>query len=368
MSEFFLDDGLGGLFDVSPSSVAKSLTKENVIALVRRLGATTIVEQEDCLILPTICHNAEEVGKSNKLYYYFDSQLFTCYTECGCSFNIYELVKKVHSINDHDISFYEAFNYVSSMVGRSSLTIAPTHTPIGNRYARKLSVERLPEYNKNVLAMFRRYLPIEWTREGITQEAADKFSILFSPSKLKVVIPHFDMEGRLVGIRGRALDEWEAENYGKYMPIKAEQDFFTHHLSRNLYGVWENGKAIRKYKRAVVFEAEKSVLLSSVYYGDDSVAVAVCGSNLHKVQVDILTKKMGVSEIILAFDREYASSRSEEAQIYKEKLFAICQKYSSYANFYMLWDMEGLLKQKDSPIDRGKEVYERLYDMKVRIR
>lgn len=45
------------------------------------------------------------------------------------------------------------------------------------------------------------------------------------------------MNGNLVGIRGRALSEWEVENVGKYMPVQIEQKWYSHRLSLNLYGL-----------------------------------------------------------------------------------------------------------------------------------
>lgn len=368
MSEFFLDDGLSGLFSLTPTVVLQNLSRAQIVAILQDLGATDIVEQENQLILPTICHNPLEHEKSHKLYYYYDSKLFSCYTECGHSFNLYELVRKVYAINDHEIGFYEAFNYVMNFFDGAKQIIQAPVEPIGNRYARKLSVVDLPEYNKNVLSIFRKDPATEWLNEGISKEAMARFNILFSMPKLKIIIPHYDLKGRLVGIRGRALEEYEVENFGKYMPVKVENTFYTHHLSRNLYGIEVAKKAIKRTRRAVLFEGEKSVLKMWDYYGDDSVAVAVCGSNIHKVQIDLLVKKLGVFDITIAFDKEYQHLRTEESEAYKAKLIAMCQKYSNYANFSFLYDMEGLLEEKDSPVDKGKEIYERLYDMRVKVR
>lgn len=368
MSEFFLDDGLSGVFGVTPTAVIDNMKREQVIAIIKALGATSIVEQETHLILPTICHNPEESEKSHKLYYYFDSKLFSCYTECGHTFNIYELVRKVHAINDHEISFYEAYNYVLNYVGGSIFVEPPAVVPIGNRYARKLSVMDLPAYNKNALTIFRKEPPTEWLNEGISAQSMARFDIGLSVPRLKIIIPHYDLKGRLVGIRGRALDEHEIENYGKYMPVRIENTFYTHHLSRNLYGANVSAPAIRKFQRAVVLEGEKSCLKMYDFYGEDTVAVATCGSNLHKIQVDILVKELGVSEITIAFDKEYEVMRSPEAEAYKYKLIALAQKYNNYANFSFIYDMEGLLNYKDSPVDKGKEIYERLYDLRVKIR
>ena len=74
----------------------------------------------------------------------------------------------------------------------------------------------------------------------------DKYQILYSPVQNKIIIPHFDVNGRLVGIRGRALDEWEIENIGKYMPVQVEGVWYSHPLSFNLYGLFQNRKNIEE--------------------------------------------------------------------------------------------------------------------------
>ena len=35
------------------------------------------------LILPTVCHNEDIDSASMKLYYYKNTHIFQCYTECG---------------------------------------------------------------------------------------------------------------------------------------------------------------------------------------------------------------------------------------------------------------------------------------------
>ena len=55
--------------------------------------------------------------------------------------------------------------------------------------------------------------------------------------KTKLSFPHYDSNSRLIGIRGRALNEWDIENLGKYMPVQIEKKWYSHPLSLNLYGL-----------------------------------------------------------------------------------------------------------------------------------
>ena len=43
----------------------------------------------------------------------------------------------------------------------------------------------------------------------------------------------------------------------------------------------------------------------------------------------------------------------------------MCEKYKNYANFSFIFDRNGLLDLKDSPVDKGKEVFQKLYESRV---
>jgi len=85
------------------------------------------------------------------------------------------------------------------------------------------------------------------------------FNILYYDRQNKIVIPHYDMNNNLIGIRGRALNE-EDLVYGKYMPIQIEGQMCAHPLGYNLYGLNMNKDNIKLASIAIVFEGEKSVL------------------------------------------------------------------------------------------------------------
>lgn len=109
---------------------------------------------------------------------------------------------------------------------------------------------------------------------------------------------------------------------------------------------------------------EKSTCKCDGFYRDNN-SVAVCGSNLHKTQIDLLLKYTQASEIVIAFDKEYTDPWSNQASDYFNKLSSICKKYNQYYNFSFIFDREGLLDLKDSPVDKGKEVFEELMKKRV---
>ena len=148
------------------------------------------------------------------------------------------------------------------------------------------------------------------------------------------------------------------------MPIKLENKWYSHPLGLNLYGLNLAREAIDKTKRVIVVEGEKSCLKYNDFYRDNN-CVAVCGSNLHKTQLDLLLKYTKAAEIVIAFDKEYEVPASTQGEEYFNKLYSICNKYKHYYNFSFIYDKEGFLSLKDSPVDRGKEVFEELLKKRV---
>ena len=330
-----------------------------------RLGAKEYKEDEKSLQFPTICHNANIEDASFKLYYYKDTKLFHCYTECGDTFNVFELLIRYYRTRGIEKNFYDVFSIIANNFQDSEEGFEYfIYKKQEKKEKRKLIT--LPEYNSSILNVFSKTYPPEWINEGITPATMDKFNILYSISQNKIIIPHYDINNRLVGIRGRALNPEDIAE-GKYRPVCIEGQMYNHPLSLNLYGLNFTKTDIDKTKTVVLFESEKSVMLMDSYF-DINNSVAVCGSNFNKNQLLLLLHNCKVENIIIAFDKEYEKVATDESRKYFDKLRMIGQKYSQYCNFYYLADTEGLLSKKDSPIDKGPEVFSRLLSKKVQIR
>lgn len=356
--------------------IKESLSDEQVIAIVDGFGGNP-TSSGTGFIADTICHNAPGEG-SHKLYYYTNSKLFHCYTG-GCeqeSFDIFELVRKCFRIQKKiEINLPEAINYVCHACGipvenyeDPVETDALEDWKILNKYSRleiktPKSEITLGEYNSSILEYLPRPRIAPWLEEGISQEVLNYNNICYEPAANKIVIPHYDINGRLVGIRGRTLSE-EDEVYGKYRPLVLNSIEYKHPLGFNLYCLDKAKKNIALLKKAVVFEGEKSCLLAQTYFGEDYPAVAVCGSNITAYQVNLLLS-IGVNEICIAFDRQYKELQDNEWLKWTKKLMNIRNQYCSYATISFLFDLGHALGYKDSPIDRGPDVYNKLYKERI---
>ena len=344
------------------AEIISNLDTDSVIHLMTELGADRYDDRGDFVIFPTICHNLESSEASMKLYFYKKNKMFVCYTECG-SMSIFKFLRTYYEERQIEYDWYQDIYEVvcnCSSFKQKEGFIKPVYKSLKERYSVARKEIQLPEYSPNVLDCFIKHYPPEWLNEGISRLTMDKFNISYSISQNKIIIPHYDIDGRLVGIRGRALNEWEVENVGKYAPIRIENTWYKHPLSMNLYGLNINRKNIRAHGLCFLFESEKAVMQMEDFHLPNCSA-AVCGSNFNKYQLNILMKTCAPHEIILCFDKEELPGEDK----YFNKLWNICQKYKNYCNFSFVYDREGLLDLKDSPTDKGEETFIKLIGKRV---
>ena len=321
------------------------------------------VDKGTYILMPTICHHAQEEDASWKLYYYKNTHVFQCYSNCS-SMSIFTFLKNYYEarsiVYDWYTDIYEVVRGCSHFNSEKIATNA--YRAVRDRYMPQKDRRELPAYPEGILNIFTKYYPIEWLNDGISKAAMDKYNIRYSSVQNKIIIPHYDAAGRLVGIRGRALNQWEVENLGKYMPVQIEGKWYSHPLSLNLYGLNFNKENIKNTGIAYLVEAEKSVLQMESF-SIPNCAVAVCGSKLNKYALDILMRECHPREIVICFDQEEEPGKQD----YFNKLYELCNKYKVYSNFSFIYDKEKLLRLKDSPTDRGEAVFLKLLEKRTKV-
>ena len=350
---------------VDLDELKKQLDSNEIINIIKTLVPDLRYEETNSyLILPTISHNKNSEDASMKLYYYFNTHLFFCYTECNSSFDIYELVKKILDLRDMPSDFTEVFNIITRNTDKiynlNEEEVEGKYHSFLDRYEKKNQNVNFNIYNKELINFFEDYIYRGWLDEGISIKSMEKYYIRYSVSREQVIIPHFDIDGNLIGIRGRNLNDFALLN-GKYMPVKIEGKFYSHPLSYNLYGLNFTKESIARKKIVFIFEGEKSTLLSDSWYDENSVAVSTCGNKLNKFQVNLLMK-LGVREAIICYDR---MNKDRYDDSYFNKLYSLCKKYSNYMNFSFIYDRNCILEYKAAPVDSGKETFEKLLQQRV---
>lgn len=357
---------------MTSQDIIESLEFDDVINFLKSLGIDELIieKKKGIIICPTICHNPLGTKASMKLYWYQDVKRFRCFTDCHEWINIFDLYQRFMELNYEPVDYYAAEDYVKQFVTKKQVHYTPsTHNSILDltQFQYDANIPPFAAVNPNVLSCFSHYYHPTWLRDGISKEAMDKFHILFSYGQNKIIIPHYDRFGQLIGIRGRTLNQQELDKGQKYMPVYVGNTLYNHALQFNLYGIYEHQEAIKKYHTAVVAEGEKSVLLDETYHPGYGFCVACCGHQLSKYHINLLVDTLHVQEIVLAFDKDFAAG-TPEAQQLQEQIRKLGERYSNYATISYIWDYKNLLELKDSPYDKGAETFEYLYRTRIRIR
>lgn len=317
------------------------------------------------------------VGDSpNKLFYYKESKTFMCFTHCGVT-DILAIVSEVK-----DLNLPQSINYICTLLGISdmkygftdeSITVIPDWSFINSYNIRRKSfnntVKDISILNKNKLNMFQSIYTKDWIDDGISKEVMSTYNILYSTLRQSIIIPHFNIDGNLIGIRQRSTLQEDIDMFGKYTPFNIGKNMYNHPLGQNLYGININKDTIRRKHKVMIVESEKGVLQVATMFGvENNFTLALCGcAKISLAQIRLLLK-LEVDEVIIALDRQYEAIDSEEYSTWvkhlKEK---IINPLLPYFKVYVIWDTDNILKYKESPTDTTKENLLKLMKNKIYI-
>lgn len=318
------------------------------------------------LVFPTVCHNI--TGGSSKLYYYKNTKLFHCFTECNKNYDIFNLIVKIYEIRKNYINIVDAIELCGIKIEKfknhkdkenysQSEDLNELYKQI-NRVSTK--EQELPTISTEVL---NRFIYDEkglepWINEDIEKTVLKQFNILYDVIDNRIIIPNYHYNGDLVGVRARYL---EPDSKVKYIPIEYMKKKLSFSSNFFLYGLYQNKENIEKYKQAIIFEGEKSVLKMNSYY-NNSVALATLGKSLSR-QHRLLLNKYGVEEVVIAYDVDYIDDIQRRQKIKEYK--RIAEPMKSYFKVSIIIDHWCKMKYKSSPIDGGKEYFEKLLKNRI---
>lgn len=194
--------------------------------------------------------------------------------------------------------------------------------------------------------------------EGITPQVMKMFHIGFDPRKNRITFPHFDWieHNKVVGVQGRIADM--TSDQAKLLGVPKYWNYIKgYKKSLNLYG-WSFAEPyIKKNKRLIIFEGEKSVLKQFSYERGEGYSVALGGHEISQEQVNFILKNTPVDcEIIIAFDKDIMKD--------EKYLIECCNRFTKYRNkkyvSYIYMPNATLFGEKDSPIDKGYKAFNAL--------
>lgn len=184
-----------------------------------------------------------------------------------------------------------------------------------------------------------------WKREGISDEALIDFEVRYDGFSDRLVYPIRNKYGEIVNVGGRTLDpEWKEKKLRKYTY------FYPWGTMDTIYGLSENMEEIRAKNEIILFEGCKSVLLA--YSWGIKNTGAILTSHLNPNQMKILIE-LGC-RVVFALDKDVIVRND----------FNI-KKLRHYVNVDYIYDFNDLLEEKDAPVDKGKEIFEKLYEQRL---
>lgn len=182
-----------------------------------------------------------------------------------------------------------------------------------------------------------------WRNEGITDDAMSFFGVKYDSFSNCIVYPIHDASGRLVNVGGRTLDsDFKSKGIRKYTYFKP----WGGQMSL-IYGLFENMEDILQKKEVILFEGMKSVLLARGYGFKNTGAILT--SHLNPGQMKILAR-LGV-RVVFALDKDVDVLNDHNIN-----------KLKHYVNCEYIKDNNGFLDDKDSPVDKGADVFQKLYE------
>ena len=287
--------------------------------------------------------------KTGSLAVYEDENTFHCYG-CHAHGNIYTWIQKIEHL-----SFRDAVQKVANLTNfipteHKTLSSLVIYKQLAKHQKSDTKIERsFLDFEKDYVQKYSDVLPQEWIDEGIPEAELMKYEIRTDNENSRIVYPVYDRDFHFIGVKGRTRFENHKEfGIPKYMNYYSLQtvDFFTG-MKQAIQFIQDSGKII-------IVEGIKSVMkLDSYGYCN---VVSAETSRINEAQVALLIQ-LGVKEVTVAFDKDVKlSSIKKNVEMLRR-----------YTKVYAVIDRKGLLGEKESPPDRGKEVWEKLYEGRVRI-
>lgn len=191
--------------------------------------------------------------------------------------------------------------------------------------------------------------PHEWIEEGIDPAVMERYGVRIDTKSNRIVYPVYDNDGNLIGAKGRTrFENYKLLGIPKYINYTkiGTTDFFQ--------GIQQANPHILKRKEVIVVEGLKSVMKLAGWGYENVIASET--SCMNDAQINLLIK-MGIKDVVVAFDKD----------ISYHSIVGLSAKLRKFANVYAVIDKDNLLEEKDSPCDKGYEVWETLYAQKRRM-
>jgi len=190
-----------------------------------------------------------------------------------------------------------------------------------------------------------------WVNEGISWETLKKYGVRYDAFDDRIVYPIKDYYGNIISVCGRTCDpDYKAKKLRKYTYKQQIGTLDT------IYGYSDNREAILKAGEFILFEGAKSCMKAEEWGFQNTGALLT--SHLSVLQFRFLIQLCSYyrTRIVFALDSDINILKDDNIK-----------KLQSYARVEWVKNRDSLLLPKDSPVDQGREIWERLYESRERL-
>ena len=355
-----------GKIDVK--KLKKSLSLAHHKQIMQALGIPSYSENSTQIVYYTGDKNVDSYKGSPKLYFYKDTSIYVGMT-AGRSYDIISLTQTRLALLKQPCSFLDACQFILDTTNINPDSISHVkkegHVYDWSNLERFIKVRKygnqLSEYNRNIIDTLPPLYPQAWIDEGISEETMDKYQIRYYERCNQTVIPCFDDEARLVGVRVRNWDKDRVEQ-AKYMPlVTLDGQCYKFNTNQVFYGINYNKPEIERTGKVIIVESEKAVMKLDTYMGRHNIALGMYGSNLG-IQRRNQLLKMGVNTVSYVVDNDFIGQDDEFFEQWREKIRHFIKLWDGFCRVEIVWDNLGLLGPKENATDRTKEVWEQLWE------
>lgn len=356
-----------GKIDVK--KLKKSLSLAHHKQIMQALGIPSYSENSTQIVYYTGDKNVDSYKGSPKLYFYKDTSIYVGMT-AGRSYDIISLVQTRLSLLKQPCSFLDACQFILDTTNINPDSISRVkkegHVYDWSNLERFIKVRKygnqLSEYNRNIIDTLPPLYPQAWIDEGISEETMDKYQIRYYERCNQTVIPCFDDEARLVGVRVRNWDKDRVEQ-AKYMPlVTLDGQCYKFNTNQVFYGINYNKPEIERTGKVIIVESEKAVMKLDTYMGRHNIALGMYGHQLG-IQRRNQLLKMGVKHVIYVPDNDWIGKDDEAFDAWCKSVRSLCDLFKGFCDVDIVWDNSGeLLGPKDNATDKDKATWEKLFN------
>ena len=355
-----------GKIDVK--KLKKSLSLAHHKQIMQALGIPSYSENSTQIIYYTGDKNVDPYKGSPKLYFYKDTSIYVGMT-AGRSYDIISLTQTRLALLKQPCSFLDACQFIIDTTNINPDSISHIkkegHVYDWSNLERFIRVRKygnqLSEYNRNIIDTLPSLYPQAWIDEGISEETMEKYQIRYYERCNQTVIPCFDEEARLIGVRVRNWDKDRVEQ-AKYMPlVTLDGQCYKFNTNQVFYGINYNKPEIERTGKVIIVESEKAVMKLDTYMGEHNIALGMYGSNLG-IQRRNQLLKMGVNTVSYVVDNDFIGQDDAFFEQWREKIQHFIKLWDGFCRVEIVWDNLGLLGPKENATDRTKEVWEQLWE------